>query len=116
MNKETMFKFYELLCEIETSLIHILEIEMKNTHGPLWRKIFYVEGRTYLHDTISSFFRFASLNDIFSSYELRELRTLINIRNKICHMISISSEEFQTLKGCHSIVLQKGPRQHYIIK
>lgn len=105
-----MVDSYRMLYEIETALRDIADSKIRHCYGDTWRKNLGEEGRYYLHDTIALFGKYKELINIFSPTEKQRFYSLVPIRNKICHMLLISLNEYNLLKQCHEIVTkQKTP-------
>ncbi|MFA9457446.1 hypothetical protein ACERJO_11845 [Halalkalibacter sp. AB-rgal2] len=92
-SKAIMVEAYSLIYDIETTLKHLLY------------------SKLYLHhfhnnETYNKILNLVEMNDLlsFSDTQYETLRKTHSIRNKVCHMRSISQEDLALLKEVHHLL------------
>lgn len=115
MNTPLMKEAYSMLYEIENHLRLIVKTNMQKKYGYNWVSILYEkldEQTSYYHEIIAFFGKYPTVLPHFSSKQLKLLKQLTPIRNKIAHSHLITQIEYELLEECYKFVIKQPIIKH----
>lgn len=110
MKTSLMKEAYAMLYEIENHLRLIIKTNMHKEYGCHWVAILYEkrdEKTSYYHELVAFFGKYPKVLTHFNSKQLKLLKQLTPIRNKIAHSHLIAQTEYELLEQCYQFVIQQ---------
>lgn len=109
--KRILCEAYSLLFDIETTFKSTIAQSMRKQYSHHWRSRLHESinlNQCYLYELLTIIFRYPQA---FAKYQPNkdQFHSLIQIRNKICHMQPLNDSEFLLLRECHSLILNNSP-------
>lgn len=92
LNIDRMTSAYRLLYEIEIKLRQIITENHRIRYGP-HRKLPINFSRATFFDLVNHLHDYPAPHTLLSPTQFQQLHELKNVRNKICHMRDLTSEE-----------------------